>query len=112
MPAQVVSYRVDESTVVQFEVEPGEGFQPAGAGHIAGRVQDAVGPAVDAAMAVLDKVKAAGPDRVELKFGVKVSGGANWLVARAATEGNFEVTLTWEPGKPDPGQPAPAGNEH
>jgi NTP-dependent ternary system trypsin peptidase co-occuring protein len=59
-------------------------------------VQQAVAPAVEAAKVVLDKVREAGPDQVELKFGVKVSGGTNWLVAKTAGEGNFEITLTWE----------------
>ena len=35
------------------------------------------------------------PDSVEVKFGIKVTGTADWLVAKAATEGNFEVTLKW-----------------
>lgn len=30
-----------------------------------------------------------------MKFGIKVSGGANWFVAKTAGEANFEVTLTW-----------------
>jgi hypothetical protein len=107
MPAQVATYRVDESTVVSFEIEPPPGFRPASAGEIAGQVRDAVGPAVDAAKAVLDKVKETRPDHVEVKFGVKVSGGASWLVARAAAEGNFEVTLSWTTRKSGP---SAAGN--
>lgn len=71
------------------------GFRPAGPEEIAGRVRDAVGPAVEAAKTVLDKVKEARPDEVELRFGIKVSGGANWLVAKAVGEASFEVTLTW-----------------
>ncbi len=102
MPSQVVTYRVDDATVVRFEVEPGPGFRPAGPDQIIGRVQDAVVPAVEAAKVVLDKVKEARPDRVELRFGIKVSGGANWLVAKAATEGNFEITLTWVHGAARP----------
>jgi hypothetical protein len=51
---------------------------------------------VSAAKAVLDKVKEIRPGGIELKFGIKVSGSANWLVARAASEGNFEITLIWE----------------
>lgn len=97
MEPQVVSYRVDESTVVSFEIDPAPGFHPVGVGEIAGRVRDAVGPAVEAAKAVLDRVKEACPDQVEVKFGVKVSGDASWLVARIATEGNFECTLRWAP---------------
>jgi hypothetical protein len=98
---QIVTYRVDESTVASFEIEPTTGFRPAGAGEIAGWVQEAVGPAVDAAKAVLAKVKESRPDHVELKFGVKVSGGANWFIAKAATEGNFQITLSWDPGGQD-----------
>jgi hypothetical protein len=93
--AQVVTYRVDESTTVKFEIEPSEGFRPAGPEEVLGKVQQAVGPAVEAAKAVLEKVKEARPDGVELKFGIKVSGGASWLVAKAAGEANFDVTLTW-----------------
>jgi hypothetical protein len=92
---QIVTYRVDESTVVKSEIEPPPGFRPASPGHIISRVQEAVTPAVDAARAVLEKVKEAGPDQVELTFGVKVSDGASWLVARAASEANFEIKLTW-----------------
>lgn len=95
MPSQVVTYLVDEDTTVKFEVEPIEGFLPAGPDEILGRVKEAVGPAVEAAKAVLYKVKEVRPNEIELKFGIKVSGGANWLVAKAAGEANFEITLTW-----------------
>ena len=95
MTQQIVTYRVDDSTTAKFEIEPTEGFRPAGPEEVLGRIQEAVTPAVEAAKTVLDKLKEARPDEVELKFGVKVSGGANWLVAKAAGEGNFEITLTW-----------------
>jgi hypothetical protein len=97
---EVVTYQVDASTTVSFEIEPPPGFRQAGAGEIVGKVRDAVGPAVEAAKVVLDKVKEACPHEVEVKFGIKVSGSANWLIARAATEGSFEVTLSWSPGIP------------
>jgi Trypsin-co-occurring domain 1 len=103
--SQVVRYRVDDSTVVGFEVELGSGWHQAGANEVVGRVREAVEPAVAAAKAVLEKVKDAKPDEVEVKFGIKVTGEANWIVARAATEGSFEVTLTWSPSG---GQAAPA----
>lgn len=71
------------------------GFRPAGPGEVLGRIQEAITPAVEAAKVVLDKVKEARPDEIEVKFGVKASGEASWLVAKAAAEANFEVTLTW-----------------
>jgi hypothetical protein len=95
MSSQVVTYRVDDATTVRLEIEPTDGFRPAAPGEVLGWVQDAVGPAVDAARAVLEKVKEARPDQIEVRFGVKASGEAKWLVAKAAGEANFDVKLTW-----------------
>jgi Trypsin-co-occurring domain 1 len=97
MTSQVVTYAVDNSTYVSFEIELTPGFRPAGGTkEVLGRVQEAVAPAIEAAKTVLDKVKEVSPDQVELRFGVKVSGGANWFVAKTAGEGNFEITLAWD----------------
>jgi hypothetical protein len=93
--SQVVNYQLDDSTVVGFEFEPGDEFYQAGAKDFVGQVSKAVGPAVEAAKAVLEKVKEIKPHEVEVKFGVKVTGEATWVVAKAATEGSFEITLTW-----------------
>jgi Trypsin-co-occurring domain 1 len=94
--SQVVKYQLDDSTAVGFEFEPGPGFHQAGSKEFVGQVRKAVGPAVEAAKTVLEKAKEIKPDGVEVKFGVKVTGEANWIVAKAATESNFEITLTWE----------------
>ncbi|MFC6022941.1 CU044_2847 family protein [Plantactinospora solaniradicis] len=96
--SQVVTYRVDDEVEVQFEFEPVEGFTPAGVEEVAVRVREAVEPAVAAARTVLEQVRALGPEGVEVTFGIKVTGTANWLVAKAATEGNFGVKLSWGPG--------------
>ena len=95
--SQVVTYEADD-VAVSFEIDPVAGFVPAASPEeLVGRVSEAVAPAVRAARKVLEQVRDAGPDRVEVKFGVKVTGTMNWLVAKAATEGNFEITLAWEP---------------
>jgi hypothetical protein len=107
--SQIVTYEVDDSTLVKFEIDAPPNFNPASPGQAIGRVKDAVTPAVEAAKAVLDKVKEAQPDHVELKFGMKVSGGASWFVARAASEANFEITLTWNRGA---GEAGSGGDEH
>jgi NTP-dependent ternary system trypsin peptidase co-occuring protein len=116
--SSVARYRVNEQTVVEFEFDPPPGFHPAGVEEIAGRVRDAVEPAVQAARVVLDKVRHAGPDEVKLKFGIKISGGANWLIAKAATDANFEIEMTWKPSpavSPTPADSSiamsPAGSE-
>ncbi|MEI5102627.1 CU044_2847 family protein [Streptomyces sp. PmtG] len=104
MTAQIVSYALDDETAVQFEVEPTGDWHPVGAGELAGRVRDAVGPAVEAARSVLDRVAELAPSQVQVTFGVKVNGTANWIVAKAATEANFQITLTWDPSSPaEPG---------
>jgi hypothetical protein len=95
--AAVVSYALDDGTVVRFEIEPSVGFRPAGPDEIAGRIQEAVAPAVEGARVVLARVREVAPDKIEVKFGIKVSGTANWLIAKVATEGNFDITLTWTP---------------
>ncbi|MFE3451830.1 CU044_2847 family protein [Nonomuraea sp. NPDC059194] len=95
----VVHYRVDESTTVAFEIDPPTRFQDASSDQVLGTIREAVEPAVQAARVVLEKIKESRPAEVQVTFGVKVSGTANWLVAKTATEGNFEVTLTWKPGE-------------
>jgi hypothetical protein len=107
--SQVVTYQLDDSTLVRFEIEPPPGFQPASSAAIAGRVRDAVAPAIETAQLVLDKAKALAPEEIEVKFGLKVSGKLDWIVARAASEGNFEITLTWKPhgGHNASGHPQP-----
>jgi hypothetical protein len=99
MPAsQIVSYRVDEKTVATFEIEPIEGFGPAAsAGSIIAEVRGAVGPAIEAARAVLAQTRTLGSDLVQVRFGVRVSGSKDWLIAKTAGEGTFEVTLAWRP---------------
>lgn len=103
--SDVVSYRLDEDTEVEFEIEDlPAGFRPASTSSEAvDYIHSAVRPAVEAAKVVLEQVKRARPQEVEVKFGVKVSGTANWIVAKAATDANFEIKLIWRPdGAPDP----------
>lgn len=104
-PSRVVTYTVDDGTEVRFEIEPTEGFAPAGVDEVAGRVRGAVEPAVLAARAVLERVRDLSPQQVQVSFGIKVTGTANWLVAKAATEGNFQVTLSWTAGRPPAPEP-------
>lgn len=106
--SQVVRYTVDGDTVVGFEIEPVEGFAPASAERVVGEVREAIEPAITAARAVLAKVRELSPDGVEVTFGIKVTGTANWLVAKAATEGSFQVTLSWTPSHHDDTAPRPA----
>jgi Trypsin-co-occurring domain 1 len=90
-----VKYALPDGTAMEFDIAPLDDWQPVGLTDVAGQITAAVAPLIDGARVILDKLKEVRPDEVKLKFGIKVSGTANWVVAKAATEGNFEVTLTW-----------------
>ena len=64
-------------------------------------MQDALTPAIETAQVILNKLKEAKPGEVTVTFGLKVSGKLDWFVARAGTEGNFQITLTWQPNEDD-----------
>jgi hypothetical protein len=101
MPPKIVTYALDNSTKVRFEIDPPAGFQDAGTDKVIGKVQDALSPAIDTAKLVLDKLKEVKPGEVTVTFGLKVSGKLDWFIARAGTEGNFQITLTWQPDDRD-----------
>jgi Trypsin-co-occurring domain 1 len=112
MASDIVAYQLDDSSVVRFEIDRPAGFSPAGGPgttKVAGKVQDAIVPVIEAAKVVLDKVRETAPDEVEVTFGVKVSGQSDWIIARAAGEANFEIKMTWRPARPEVQVPATAG---
>lgn len=51
------------------------------------------------------------PDTVKIEFGVKLTAEAGVVIAKAATEANFKLSLEWSPAKPkpadSPGETAP-----
>lgn len=92
-----IGYRLDENTVVLFELDPTAGFVPAGRGdEVVGALREAAGPVIEGAKAVLEKAKEGGVHQIEVKFGIRVSGTMNWVIAKAATDANFEVTMAWK----------------
>jgi hypothetical protein len=107
--SEVVAYTMADGTEMRFEIDPLPGFRPSGAGQVVGTLREAARPVIDGAAELLDQIKALRPDEVAVKFGIKVSGTANWLVAKAAAEGAFEVTLTWRHSDAHGGAADPAG---
>jgi hypothetical protein len=95
--SELVRYRLDDGTEVTFEVDPSEGYVPAGVTEkIVGEIRQAAKPAVAAARTVLDLVEEAKPHEAEVTFSLKVSGDVNWVVGKAASEGTFQVRLLWK----------------
>jgi Trypsin-co-occurring domain 1 len=109
----VVAYAVDDRTVVQVEIAQGVGAQLGTPGWII----DAASPAFAAAAVLLEQARETSADKAEIRFGLKATGGINWMIALSPADANFEVTLTWDPaasaqaavptGQP-PAQPAAA----
>ncbi len=97
MAETYAKFQLDDGTVVAFEIDPPSGFQPASPDRVVGKISQALGPMVEAAQLVIDKVKQAAPDEVEVKFGIKVTGKMDWMIAKASTDANFEVKLLWRP---------------
>jgi len=60
-------------------------------------LQDALGHVQPAFAAVVEHLRdmTDPPDRVTLEFGIKITGEARVVVARAATEANFTVSVEW-----------------
>ena len=76
------------------------GFSPIGRGNAAEKISyekaiDKVKPAADYLLQAIKNLDAA-PESVEVTFGIKLSTKAGAVIASAAAEGNFEVTLTWK----------------
>jgi hypothetical protein len=92
----IATYLTESDSSVGIEIDPVDGFALASTDLTPSRVREAIGPAIEAAQTVLERVRDIAPEQVQVKFGVKVTGTANWLIAKAATEGNFEVTLIWQ----------------
>lgn len=108
-----VESKDDDGVVVRFEFDPGPdggGFGPAGrVPDVAGLLETALAPLVEGAKVVLAKAQEVKPHKVEVTFGVKATGKADFVVAKAASEGNFSIKLTWEQNdKPGQDTPAPA----
>jgi len=95
--------------VVRFEIDLPAGFQPASGATVVGKVREAIAPAVETAQLILDRIRDLSPNEAEVRFGIEVSGKLDWLVAKAASEGNFEIRLVWRPAShqvlAEPAQP-------
>jgi NTP-dependent ternary system trypsin peptidase co-occuring protein len=46
------------------------------------------------------------PDTVKIEFGVKLTAEAGVIIAKAATEANFKLSLEWSTAKRPPADPA------
>jgi len=100
---QVVTMPLDDGSTVLVEVSDNEaGIERVGrTGNIVRdtteTLQQALARVRPAAAAVLQNVRemAEPPDKITLKFGIKLTAEAGVVVARAASEANFTITVEW-----------------
>jgi hypothetical protein len=59
-------------------------------------LQSVLGPIRDAARGVLTELRQAGPDEIQVEFGVTLTSEAGAFIAKVGTECHLTVTLTWK----------------
>ncbi len=63
-------------------------------------LQQVLQPVRDASAAVLDQLRQAGPDEVEVEFGVDLSAQAGAVIAKGESAVHFKVRVLWQRQEP------------
>lgn len=104
---QLVRMPLDGGGELLIEAPEDEGSIPvSGAGRVvqaSESVQKAMGNIRSAAEAVLGELRAMEqpPKKVNVEFGIKVTGEANLAVAKSSGEANFKVSIEWDGVSPE-----------
>lgn len=101
--AYLVEFPLDDGghVVVEMDDEQLAGFSPAAVspGEVAVTAAASLEAAVDrllpAVKAIGDRMKLLTPDELTVALGVKLTAEAGVVVAKAAGEANFTITLKW-----------------
>lgn len=99
--AQLVTMPLEDGGVILIEAADGDGAIPVSGKtkvvQASETVQKAMGNIRSAAEAVLGELRAMEqpPSKVNVQFGIKVTGEANLAVAKSVGEANFNVTIEW-----------------
>ncbi|MER7013957.1 CU044_2847 family protein [Saccharopolyspora sp. NPDC000359] len=96
----LVKMPLEDGGELLIESVDGQGSIPVGGSRVvqaSQTVQKAMGNIRSAAQAVLDELRAMDqpPSKINVQFGIKVTGEANLAVAKSAGEANFNVTIEW-----------------
>lgn len=97
-----VSLTSEGGELVFIEVEePERGLERAGGDdreNAPATLEEALDRIRPIANAVIRKIRSIDvtPDELEVKFGVKLSVGANVIISKTAAEANFEFKLAWK----------------
>jgi hypothetical protein len=101
MATQVAKLALENGGHVLIEVYVVEGeVERVGLGDKAAKTFEAAWDTVVPVMqSFAKKLPTYGPTETQLKFGIKVGADLNAIIASAKGEANFEVTLSWKPGR-------------
>jgi Trypsin-co-occurring domain 1 len=80
---------------VEIERSP-DGFMPVSGDRPLGRVERLFEPVFSAVEGFLHGARRTRPDEISLRFGVKVTGGGNAVIAKDLDSGSFQVSMTWK----------------
>jgi hypothetical protein len=93
-----------ETVIVELGDEQLAGFSPAAVspGEVAAQatasLQDALDHLMPTVQTIGDRLKRLSPDECSVALGVKLTAEAGVIVAKAAGEANFTITLKWVGG--------------
>jgi hypothetical protein len=91
----------NQRIVVEMDDDQLAGMAPAAVspGQVALKATESFEAAIDrllpAVRAIADRVRQVTPDQASVELGVKVTAESGVIVAKAAGEANFKLTLTW-----------------
>lgn len=90
-------YRLPSGKTVRVEYDPGDGWEPAVSGYVAGDLADAVAPGAEAAAVLLGQAG----DGAAVCFGLHALPREETMaVSRSPGEGAFQVTVRPRPRTP------------
>ncbi|MGY3676483.1 CU044_2847 family protein [Streptomyces sp. TE33382] len=70
---------------------------------VPGTLRESLAPVRETARTVLEELRQAGPEEVEVEFGVNVSAKAGAVIAKGDVAVHLKVRLTWKNGEPSEG---------
>lgn len=101
--------RLEGGGAILFEAAPELGG-PVKAGRVTDAIrelpqtlQDSLVPVRETARTVLEQLRQAGPDEVEVDFGVNLSSQAGAVIIKGDTAVHLKVRMLWKKGEPDQG---------
>ncbi|WP_271218194.1 CU044_2847 family protein [Streptosporangium carneum] len=99
---------LEDGGTILFEAAPVISEGPVKAGRVSEVIQDlpsslrsVLAPVREASRAVLEQLRQAGPDEIEVEFGVDLATQAGAVITKSEASCHLKVTLRWASGDAD-----------